>query len=74
RLPRYTVSLDQQGEWESERLWNFVSVAIKNDDQVAATEEKTILEEAQRTATRERKAKCEEWISKYFAQDPMIGV
>lgn len=36
--------------------------------QVAATEEKTILEEAQRSEARERKAKCEEWFPKYFTQ------
>ena len=34
RLPRYTVSMDQQVEFESERLWQFVSQAIKKDDQV----------------------------------------
>ncbi|XP_068228302.1 oxysterol-binding protein-related protein 8 isoform X3 [Palaemon carinicauda] len=74
RLQRFTVSVDQQGQFESERLWQLVSAAIKNDDQVAATEEKTILEEAQRSATRERKAKCEEWFPKHFSQDPVTGV
>ena len=34
RLPRYTVMMDQQGEFESEKLWRFVSLAIKNEDQV----------------------------------------
>lgn len=48
RLKRYTVPVDQQGEFESERLWQHVSAAILRDDMVAATEEKTILEEAQR--------------------------
>lgn len=48
RLTRYTVPLDQQGEFESERLWQHVSAAILRDDMNAATEEKTILEEAQR--------------------------
>jgi hypothetical protein len=36
--------------------------------QVAATEEKTALEEAQRAAAKERKMKCVEWIPKYFEQ------
>lgn len=36
--------------------------------QTAATEEKTILEEAQRSDANERKVKCEEWVPKYFAQ------
>ncbi|XP_042209423.1 oxysterol-binding protein-related protein 8-like isoform X3 [Homarus americanus] len=74
RLERYTVAVDQQGQFESERLWQLVSLAIKNDDQVAATEEKTILEEAQRSAASERKAKCEEWVPIHFAQDPVSGV
>ncbi|XP_066967244.1 oxysterol-binding protein-related protein 8 isoform X21 [Macrobrachium rosenbergii] len=74
RLQRFTVAVDQQGPFESERLWQLVSAAIKSDDQVAATEEKTILEEAQRSAARERKAKCDEWIPKHFSQDPVTGV
>lgn len=74
RLERFTVALDQQGPFESEKLWQLVSLAIKNDDQVAATEEKTLLEEAQRSATSERKAKCEEWVPQYFTQDPVSGV
>ena len=36
--------------------------------QVAATEEKSILEEQQRSDARERKAKCEDWVPKYFIQ------
>lgn len=50
RLRRYTVPVDQQGEFESERLWQHVSAAILRDDLNAATEEKTTLEEAQRGA------------------------
>lgn len=48
RLARYTVPLDHQGENESEKLWQHVSAAIRRDDMNAATEEKTLLEEAQR--------------------------
>lgn len=48
RLVRYTVPLDHQGEYESERLWQHVSAAILRDDMNTATEEKTSLEEAQR--------------------------
>jgi hypothetical protein len=36
--------------------------------QVAATEEKTALEEAQRAAAKERKMKCVEWVPKYYEQ------
>lgn len=51
RLTRYTVPVDHQEERESERLWQHVSAAISRDDMTAATEEKTILEEAQRGET-----------------------
>ncbi|XP_045121267.1 oxysterol-binding protein-related protein 8-like isoform X14 [Portunus trituberculatus] len=74
RLQRFTVTMEQQGAFESERLWQLVSAAIKSDDQTAATEEKTILEEAQRSAANERKVKCEEWVPTYFAQDLVRGV
>lgn len=34
RLKRYTVPVDHQSEFESERLWQHVSAAIFRDDQV----------------------------------------
>ncbi len=43
-----------------------VSKAIDEDDQTAATEEKTKLEEAQRAGARERKALGADWIPKHF--------
>ncbi|XP_043462692.1 oxysterol-binding protein-related protein 8 isoform X3 [Leptopilina heterotoma] len=73
RLKKFTVPLENQGSWESERLWLAVTHAINNDDQVAATEAKTQLEEAQRERAKERKVKCEEWIPKYFVQDIITG-
>jgi hypothetical protein len=73
RLKRFTVPVDEQGEFESEHLWQHVSAAIARDDQVAATEEKTALEEAQRAAAKERKMKCLEWVPKYFEQDLISG-
>ncbi|RZC36626.1 oxysterol-binding protein-related protein 8, partial [Asbolus verrucosus] len=73
RLTRYTVSVDHQEEFESERLWQHVSAAILRDDMNAATEEKTTLEEAQRARSKERKAKCEEWIPVHFQQDLKTG-
>uniref|UniRef100_A0A8D0CUQ0 Oxysterol-binding protein n=1 Tax=Sander lucioperca TaxID=283035 RepID=A0A8D0CUQ0_SANLU len=66
RLTRYTVPPEEQGESESERLWQHVTRAINNKDQIEATNEKFILEEAQRKSARERKAKCEEWISWHY--------
>ncbi|CAF95054.1 unnamed protein product [Tetraodon nigroviridis] len=73
RLTRCTVPPEEQGEFESERLWQHVTRAINNKDQTEATNEKFILEEAQRKSARERKAKCEEWIPALFEQDPVTG-
>ncbi|KAI1882016.1 hypothetical protein AGOR_G00246360 [Albula goreensis] len=73
RLTRCTVPMDEQGEFESERLWQHVTRAIGNKDQTEATNEKFILEEAQRKSARERKAKCEEWNPALFEQDPISG-
>uniref|UniRef100_A0A672SNW3 Oxysterol binding protein like 8 n=1 Tax=Sinocyclocheilus grahami TaxID=75366 RepID=A0A672SNW3_SINGR len=73
RLIRCNVPPEEQGEFESERLWQHVTRAINNKDQTEATNEKFILEEAQRKAARERKAKCEEWMPALFEQDPVTG-
>lgn len=73
RLKRFTVQLEAQAPKESERLWTHVIAAIRRDDQVGATEEKTALEEAQRTATKERKATCTEWMPAFFQQDMVTG-
>ncbi|XP_051544148.1 oxysterol-binding protein-related protein 8 isoform X2 [Myxocyprinus asiaticus] len=73
RLTRCTVPPEEQGEFESERLWQHVTRAINNKDQTEATNEKFILEEVQRKAARERKAKCEEWTPLLFEQDPATG-
>ncbi len=48
RLKRYIVPLDEQKEYESENLWINVSHAIKQGDQVMATEEKSKIEQKQR--------------------------
>lgn len=73
RLHRYTVPVDGQCADESERLWQHVSAAIEREDQVAATEEKTTLEDAQRTLVRERQATCTEWLPTLFEQDRLTG-
>merc|ERR1719376_733454 len=70
RLPRFTVPLDQQEEFESANLWRKVSAAIDSEDQVAATEEKFVLEEAQRAEAKKRKADNTEWIPKSFQLEP----
>lgn len=71
RLKRYTVPIEVQMEYESERLWRNVSIAINSSDQNSATEEKHVLEEAQRREARERKAKLEEWMPRNFERDPI---
>ncbi|XP_050577384.1 oxysterol-binding protein-related protein 8 isoform X5 [Bombus affinis] len=73
RLKKYTVPLEHQGPWESEKLWYDVTQAINGDDQVAATDAKTQLEEAQRERAKERKLKGQEWIPKHFVQDIITG-
>lgn len=55
------------------RLWQHVSEAISNGDQTAATAEKSILEDGQRASARERKAKMEEWIPRFFEQNLVTG-
>lgn len=73
RLQRYSIPIARQQEFESERLWQRVSIAIKSGDQIAATEEKTILEDAQRRATADLKMKGKKWTPKHFVQDVYTG-
>ena len=49
--------------------WYCCSEAIVNEDQVAATEEKTKLEEAQRAGHKERKETGTEWVTKHFEHE-----
>uniref|UniRef100_A0A1A9ZBM1 Oxysterol-binding protein n=1 Tax=Glossina pallidipes TaxID=7398 RepID=A0A1A9ZBM1_GLOPL len=73
RLQRYIVPFDSQLPNESERLWSLVSAAIRRDDQQGATEEKTVLEEAQRKGAKERKATFTQWDPYHFSQDLLTG-
>lgn len=73
RLTRYVVPMESQLPNESERLWQLVSAAIRRDDQIGATEEKTVLEEGQRNSTKERKALFQEWHPYHFQQDIISG-
>jgi len=70
RLRRFTVPIEDQGEMESAKLWRKVGAAIDAEDQVAATEEKFVLEERQRNEAKERKAEEREWEPKLFQLDP----
>lgn len=69
RLKRFSVPLEEQEQFESAWLWRHVSEAIVNEDQVAATEEKTKLEEAQRAGHKERKETGTEWVTKHFEHE-----
>jgi parvulin-like peptidyl-prolyl isomerase len=52
------------------RLWQRVTIAIKQNDQISATEEKTIIEDEQRKQIKERKATNTEWHPRLFNIDP----
>ncbi len=56
------------------RMWQYVGKAIEAQDQVAATEEKTKLEEAQRGRAKELKEKNEIHQPKSFEFDPVAGL
>ena len=55
------------------RLWARVSEAVSQEDQNAATQEKFLLEEAQRQGAKERKAKMIEWMPRLFERDAITG-
>ncbi|KAL7729826.1 hypothetical protein ACLKA6_014686 [Drosophila palustris] len=69
RLTRYMVPMEKQLPTESERLWRLVSEAIAREDQVAATEEKTVLEEAQRAAAKDRAENDKQHVPALFELD-----
>uniref|UniRef100_A0A8C6WWU6 Oxysterol-binding protein n=1 Tax=Neogobius melanostomus TaxID=47308 RepID=A0A8C6WWU6_9GOBI len=71
RLKRQVVLMDEQGPFESEKLWQHVTSAILERDQVRATQEKFVLEEAQRKEAKERGDKP--WASQLFQQDPVTS-
>lgn len=55
------------------RLWQRVTRAINAKDQTEATQEKYVLEEAQRQSARDRKTKNIEWSCKLFELDSLTG-
>lgn len=71
RLKRQVVQIDQQGPFESEKLWQHVTSAILERDQVRATQEKFVLEEAQRKEAKERGDKP--WVPQLFQQDAVTS-
>ena len=73
RLKRSIVPLTEQMDFESEKMWQRVSAAIRQENQELATSEKTVLEEAQRTATRSRMSRDETWAARSFELEPVSG-
>ncbi|XP_034488250.1 oxysterol-binding protein-related protein 8 isoform X2 [Drosophila innubila] len=69
RLTRYLVPMEKQLPTESARLWHLVSEAIAREDQVAATDEKTVLEEAQRAAAKDRAENDKQHVPTLFELD-----
>eukprot|EP01105_Mastigella_eilhardi_P008153 TRINITY_DN199_c0_g3_i1.p1 TRINITY_DN199_c0_g3~~TRINITY_DN199_c0_g3_i1.p1 ORF type:complete len:914 (+),score=234.39 TRINITY_DN199_c0_g3_i1:183-2924(+) len=69
RIPRLVIPMDEQGEFESERLWHDVTIAIIDGDQEAATVGKTKLEDAQRVDHKARELSNELWVPKFFHYD-----
>lgn len=69
RLRRFIVPTQQQNEKESVRLWSKVSEALKAGDHVAATREKSLLEDAQRKDAKEHADNNISWDPDLFKYD-----
>jgi hypothetical protein len=68
--------IEEQGEWESRRIWQKVSDAILEGDVNKAGEEKTKIENKQRAEKKERDEANQQWQPQYFnwvEQDPVYS-
>jgi len=81
KLPKYKPLMEAMEQFESNKLWSKVTDAIKRGDQQAATDEKAVLEIAQREAATLRgstehkprlfdKVAENTWIYKYINKQP----
>lgn len=61
--------INQQGDFESRRLWQHVTNALRVNDVNTATEHKRILEERQREGERHRKETNTQYPTKYFKKE-----
>ncbi|CAG2205288.1 ORP9_10_11 [Mytilus edulis] len=61
--------IDKQGDFESRRLWQHVTNALRAHDVNIATEHKRLLEERQREGERHRKETSTQYPTKYFKKD-----
>ncbi|KAL2313928.1 Protein kes1 [Schizosaccharomyces pombe] len=58
--------IEEQGEYESRRVWKNFAVALDAGDYAAASQEKSKIEEGQRELRREEEEHNEVWHRKYF--------
>ncbi|XP_045573733.1 oxysterol-binding protein-related protein 10 [Salmo salar] len=61
--------MDKQGHYESRRLWQHVTSALRSGNIDSATEHKHCLEERQRAEGRQRAASNTPWKPKYFIKE-----
>uniref|UniRef100_UPI001EAED986 oxysterol-binding protein-related protein 10-like n=1 Tax=Oncorhynchus gorbuscha TaxID=8017 RepID=UPI001EAED986 len=61
--------LEKQGHYESRRLWQHVTSALRSGNIDSATEHKHCLEERQRAEGRQRAASNTPWTPKYFIKE-----
>lgn len=61
--------IDKQGDFESRRLWQHVTNALRINDVNTATEHKRFLEERQREGERHRKETNTLYPTKYFRKE-----
>lgn len=73
RLKRFVVPLNEQADFESEKVWFGVSEAIRAGDQYLATEEKSKIEAKQRTELSNKQSLLERsFTGKFFTYDALI--
>ncbi|KAI0789174.1 Oxysterol-binding protein [Abortiporus biennis] len=60
------ANVDEQGDWESRKLWKFVAKGIREGDFEAASREKSKIENEQRQRRRDELAAGTKWELKHF--------
>ena len=62
-------ALEEQGRWESRRLWSTLTEAISSRNSEGASVAKKKVEDEQRALRSKREEKQETWVPKYFIED-----
>ncbi|KAI8097693.1 uncharacterized protein BX664DRAFT_276571, partial [Halteromyces radiatus] len=68
-FPKLVQAEADQDPLESRRLWSQVTAAIKRNDMDEATKQKSIIEDEQRKAAKERQDTNMKWTPRYFAKE-----